>query len=597
MKLGLKLADATRKKLILFSYSLVSLIPILVGFFCIQSYGVDVLYGDQWDLAVTVLKGKTSTLPISEIFALHNEHRIAASRIISLMLTRLFSPWNVKVEMMIGYAFSILTYGLLAALILKQCRLFERAEGSSKNLHLGGLSMVASSLLLFSPVQYENWLWGFQLPWFLVIFCLTAAIFLLDICFETGVYSAFFLAIAVCVVASFSLAHGLFVWVACFPMFLKPEFKGWIRARLGVVWLGSATLTGLIYLADYRKPEAHPSTNLVFERPGLAIDFFLNQVGGAFGKIEIPTLIFGLLLIVAYAIAVISCFKNPKRLQTQCLPWLSIGLFSIIFALITTAGRLGLGSGVALVSRYTTVSLLLPVCLINLARIFLASQKNLKEYKLYTISLLLLAGFLFSSFITGYERGLADARASSYVRYRAKTCLELYDYLEPQLANECITHFVYPNPAVPIEFVSRFRQHQLLEAIPVWDVEARPDVDSAQGQISDAEILNTPNGDILRISGWAFSDGHPGMVLLGNEAAPDLFTLTEVRKRRRDIAEKFSSNKYLNSGWEIQVALDQQSDAVSFFTVYFYDLEQREIYKLGQVSLADLSLKEVSAKR
>ncbi|MGD1940471.1 MAG: hypothetical protein ACFB0G_04115, partial [Leptolyngbyaceae cyanobacterium] len=265
--------------------------------------------------------------------------------------------------------------------------------------------------------------------------------------------------------------------------------------------------------------------------------------------------------------------------------------------LITTAGRLGLGSGVALVSRYTTVSLLLPVCLINLARIFLASQKNLKDYILYTVSLLLLAGVLFSSFITGYERGLADARASSYVRYRAKTCLELYDYLDPQLANECIVNFVYPDPAVPLSFISRFRQHQLLEAAPVWDVEARPDFDSAQGQISDAEILNTPNGDILRISGWAFSNGHPGMVLLGNEAAPDLFTLTEVRQRRRDIAEEFSSNQYLNSGWEIQVASDKLPDTVNFLTVYFYDFERREIYKLGQVSLADLSVKEVSLRR
>ncbi|MEL6399799.1 MAG: hypothetical protein AAFR26_12015 [Cyanobacteria bacterium J06626_4] len=594
MKLGLKLTDTNRKRLILFSYSLLSLIPILVGVFCIQTYGVDVLYGDQWDLSQTLVLAKQSLLPIREFFILHNEHRIATSKLISSMLVRLFSPWNVKVEMMIGYAFSILTYGLVVMLISKQSQFFKGAKVSSQNLHLGGLSMVASSLLLFSPVQHENWLWGFQMPWFLVILCLVAAVFFLDVCLETATYWGFFAAIAACVIASFSLAHGLFVWAACLPMFLKPGLKRWIRASLGAVWLGSAALTGLIYLADYRKPASHPSTNLVFERPGLAIDFFLNQVGGTFGKIEIPNLILGLLLIVAYAIAVAYYFKSSPHLQAHCLPWLSIALFSIIFALITTAGRLGLGSHAALVSRYTTVSLLLPVCLINLSRIFLVSQKRLREYKFHTVGLLLLAGFLFSSFITGYEQGLAEARASSYARYRAKTCIELHDYLDPQLADECITKFAYPDPALPIEFLSLLRQHQLREEAPVWSFEAHQDFNSDYGQVSNAEILDTPNGDILSVSGWAFSAGHPGIVLLGNETEPDLFTLTEVRKRRRDIAEKLSSNQYLNSGWEIQVALDELPDTVRFLTAYLYDLEQREIYQLGQVPIADLRTKAVS---
>ena len=597
MNLKLKLTDATRKKLTLLFYSLASLTPILAGIFYIRSYGVDVLYGDQWNLAITMLRGKTSTLSIPEIFALHNEHRIATARVISLILTQLFSPWNVKVEMMIGYAFSVLTYGLLVAMILKQCRLLERAEVRAQNLHLGGLSMVVSSVFLFSPVQYENWLWGFQMPWFLVILCLITAVFLLDICFETRFYIGFFLAIAACIIASFSLAHGLFVWVACLPMFLKPGLNWQSRASLGAIWLGSAAFTGLIYLADYRKPENHPSTGLVFERPGLAIDFFLNQIGGSFGKGEIPTLILGLLMIVGYAIAIIYCFKSSKLLQANYLPWLSIGLFPIIFASITTAGRLGLGSGFALTSRYTTVSLLLPICLINLFRVFLASQKHLGEYKFYTVSSLLLAGFLFSSFIGGYEQGLTEMRAFSYARYRAKTCIELYDYLTPQLANECLTRYVYVNPDVPIDLLSPLRQQQLMAAPPVWPFDASQDFDSDYGQISDAEILETPNGEILRVSGWAFSAGHPGIVLLGNETNPDLFTLTEVRQRRRDIAEEFSSSQYLNSGWEIQFALDELPDTVSFLTAYFYDLEQREIYKLGQIALADLSVRAVSLRR
>ncbi|MEM9809074.1 MAG: hypothetical protein AAF959_27785, partial [Cyanobacteria bacterium P01_D01_bin.56] len=236
----------------------------------------------------------------------------------------------------------------------------------------------------------------------------------------------------------------------------------------------------------------------------------------------------------------------------------------------------------------------LPVCLINLSRIFLASQKNLREYKLHTVGLLLLAGFLFSSFITGYEQGLAEARASSYARYRAKTCIELHDYLDPQLADECITRFAYPDPALPMELLSLLRQHQLREEAPLLSFEAHQDSDSDYGQISDAEILDTPNGDILRVSGWAFSDGHPGIVLLGNETESDIFTLTEVRKRRQDIVEKFSSGQYLNSGWEVNISLDDLPETASFLTVYFYDFEQREIYQLGQVQIADLRKKMVS---
>ena len=591
MKLKLKLTDEDNKRWVLCVYILLSLIPMLAGIFCIQFYGVNVPYADQWRHAGTLINGKASWPSGQEIFSLHHEHRTAATKIISLMLVRLFSTWNIKLEMMVGYAFSGLAYGLLVVSILRQCGLFKMTSASVKSLHLGGLSILASSLLLFSPVQYENWLWSFQIPWFLVIFCLIAAVFLLDICFEKESCVAFLLAIICCVVASFSLAHGLFIWFACLPMFLKQGLKRRTSVGLFAIWLGSATITAIVYLADYRQPRGHPDPYLIFEKPSLAIDFFLNLTGAAFGRAEIPSLVIGLLLIGAYVIAIFYCLKSPRRIQNQCLPWISIGLYSIIFALITTAGRLGLSSEAAFAPRYTTVSLLLPICLINFSRIFLVFQQNRQEYRLYTAGLLFLSGVLFSSLIAGYTQGFASAKTFSSQRHLGKTCLELYDYIETQLASDCITNYVYPNLDEALTITNQLRQQQLLKEFPTWNFDERQDFDQDQGQISNSEVLRTPNGDVLKISGWAFSEGHPGMVLLGREAAPALFTVTEVGKRRRDIAEEFSSDQYLHSGWEVHVALNELPNSVGFLTVYLYDLEEQKLYKLGQLSLADLRTK------
>ena len=97
------------------------------------------------------------------------------------------------------------------------------------------------ALLLFSFVQYQNSLWGFQMAWYLVMLAFAIAVFLLDR--PTLSWLVLTGAIGAAVLGSFSSLQGFFIWpIGLMLLLYRRRSKG-----LVVAWVASAVITGGVY--------------------------------------------------------------------------------------------------------------------------------------------------------------------------------------------------------------------------------------------------------------------------------------------------------------------------------------------------------------
>lgn len=74
------------------------LLPIAVLFLCIQHYGVNVVFWDEWAVVRLYEDLVSNGFSFAKLFAQHNEHRMFFPNII-MLLTSYFTGWDVKAEM------------------------------------------------------------------------------------------------------------------------------------------------------------------------------------------------------------------------------------------------------------------------------------------------------------------------------------------------------------------------------------------------------------------------------------------------------------------------------------------------------------------
>ena len=136
-----------------------------MGIAClILSYSVNVPYLDDWVNSVLIYhKTLGGTLTLRDLFAPINGHRLPIPRLLTLAAD-VITGGDRRATMWLSFAVVCATSVNLMALVR---RTFPRRA-------LG--VMVVINLLLFSPVQIENWLWANQLAMFLANLFLILAI-------------------------------------------------------------------------------------------------------------------------------------------------------------------------------------------------------------------------------------------------------------------------------------------------------------------------------------------------------------------------------------------------------------------------------------
>lgn len=230
-------APKLSSKLIPILLWLLILAPALICGALMRENGTNQRFLDDWVWGVDLVKMKTGTFTLHDVFSVHLEHRPALAKTLALIVT-LTAKGDVLAQNVLTYLFLLGTYAALLRLWMKR----------------GGLTlasawppMLLASLILFTPVQWQTLLWPICCETVMPVFFLLLAFL---IAFKSWPWWLRALAGTACAVAGMlSFASGLLLWFLPLPvMLLCGAFKS-NRQRLYFTGLWSVILviTMLVY--------------------------------------------------------------------------------------------------------------------------------------------------------------------------------------------------------------------------------------------------------------------------------------------------------------------------------------------------------------
>ncbi len=385
-----------KKKLVLLTCFL-SCIPFLVLIFLIYKYGYRFPYWDEILYVSLYQKLISGSLNLSDLLFFQNDHRPMFPRIFTLLLA-LITHWN---ELVLLYS-SVFMNCLIYLVFISQIRRSPKLNNENAIDITGFLIIISFSLLLFSWTQMENWVWGLQL---MVYMCNVSAVgsFYLLSRYELN-SPAFYLAILLGVISTFSYASGLLVWISPMILIIYKFLKDKNRNLFPLImWILFGTLVVILYFQGYSKP----GISEVGRNAGFRdyISYFLLFIGGTLnGFFTTPpwhgsetlnpkwfAYLFGILGLLSFFVLLYLSYllilKNDCNEEVKSeaetkriLFWLSVSLFSLFSGLVITYGRAGLGVGLALSSRYITTSTLFWCGLLGLFRVYVNNRKSKSEF-------------------------------------------------------------------------------------------------------------------------------------------------------------------------------------------------------------------------
>lgn len=324
-------------------------IPALIYACFVLFWSVNVVVSDQW-ADVSVIEASYSHFPDwQSLWLQHNENRVFFPNLVVLVLSRSVQ-FNIRIEEVLGVAF------LFASVALIVWAHKRRSPG------LPWLYYTPVPILMFSLVQWQNSLWGFQIAWYMVLFAFALAIYLLD--GNRLGYPTLAGAVAAGVFGSFSSLQGLLIWpIGLFLLFHRR--RPWQQV---VVWVVSGIATAVLYFRNFNTSEGSPDHRLPLQIPLAALKFFLFLLGDILGfqmneyrpHTNVFVLAFGLVMLLLSLVVIV--LYGIRRDDFGGGPiGIALVLMGLGFALLTMEGRLIFGYWGASASRYTTFDLLVPV--------------------------------------------------------------------------------------------------------------------------------------------------------------------------------------------------------------------------------------------
>ena len=323
---------------------LLAVLPFAYLVWMAATLSIDVPFWDQWELVTRLQHLAEGSFTFDDLWRQHNEHRPAFPILWMLTLARL-SDWNVHLEVATN-----VTLG--AGILLIYVRYLRTAWKDRGSAPLWLLPVL--SLLIFSPFQWENWLWGWQISALMGAFSMFLGLYLLTNS-ERSTWR-FAAALACGVWSTYSFAAGLVYWVVG-PIAIALGAREQRRVR-AAAWAIVAGLTLASYFYDYHQPAPTPPMTSPFRSAGAVVAlivYFFKYVGApvaAYKSVLAALSGIGItVLFLTLALRLRARWREPVILFP-----LLVGLLVLGVAAISALGRAGFGTNQALASRYGTIS-------------------------------------------------------------------------------------------------------------------------------------------------------------------------------------------------------------------------------------------------
>jgi len=502
----------------------------------INHYGVNVPYGDEWNVVTLLGKWDSHELSFADLYSAHNGHRILIPRLIYFVIAGL-AHGNLRVEMFVSLILCILTSAGFYLLLLRT------VKGSTTTLlALWGLI----NFFLFSPIQAENWLWGFQIQVFLSNLCVVAA--MVCVTRDTSPPVRFFSTLAFALAGTFSFGNGLLIWPAVFLVLLCRREK----VSLLATWFAVAVLVALAYLPGYPAREPTPVNIRWFDY----LLYFAGFLGAPLARIPnnnpllLPVLLGSIL--VALFLGVAARLVPRREALRNAAPWLALGAYVIASALMAARARIHSGPAHALDSRYTTVASVLLISLIGLAASKGASSRKGRVITSAAIAALL----VFYGINVPFE--LRYLRLNHSFRALGKAALQFSAVLD--LDQKCrALLLIRQDPETFARSLGVLDRLKLLDP-PRWQTASLVDAEGRPKRTTDEfgtfENVQFGSADVLVATGWSYlpiDSSPPSSVLLAYRSGEEwkAFAFSEVTERRLDLTIRYKSESYLETGWRL----------------------------------------------
>jgi hypothetical protein len=337
-------------------------VPVILIVVLVLHYWTNVPIWDDWEFYQIIYAYHHGTLSFSTFYAQHNEHRILFPNLVMFVLAQA-SGWDVRWEMVFSLMVALVTFGLLVSML-------------RRGLRSGWVLAVAvplASLVLFSPVQYENWLWGWQLEWFMMVLGVVGAVCALGAWKSSRAWRPMLVAAAAATLATYSLGSGMLVWVACLPILLVDRrLRRWTPA-----WVVLAAVEIALYFTDYRKLSDQDSVATVLRHPkafGQYLSIYLARPMVSGYRVDRSALVTGWLLVVLVLAFGYLAWRRRAELVVA-LPWFCLAGYAMLAGAVTASSRLSFGLSQATASRYTAISNLFLVSTIAVVCVVLAGTR------------------------------------------------------------------------------------------------------------------------------------------------------------------------------------------------------------------------------
>ncbi len=368
------------KKLNISKIIFIYLLPPLFGIVLVAFFGVNAPFWDDWNNLKAYYAWTNSKTVVDMIFATfaqNNEHRILIPRLFTFPIMGL-SHGNCKLLMYISQFFLYMTY----LLFIKRLETLETDLNNKQSLIRDLLPSALVFMLIYSPMQWENMLWGFQIAWIMLMLFTVFGFYFFHKYIETGKYIFLVASCLLMILASFSSLQGLAIGIVYLLMgvimhmsdssvhFSAKEVVSYLSIL--IVYLVSI----ILYFRNYVSPNWVPDYDLNI----LKILWFYLAVSGtvvtpyfgeANGMLNTMTVIYGTVMgtVCTFFFVWVFILCIRRRLVRKYYFELSTILFCIGFRMMIALGRYGLGIGyLGAASRYNTFSLIAIAALVCIVR-------------------------------------------------------------------------------------------------------------------------------------------------------------------------------------------------------------------------------------
>lgn len=422
---------------------LLALAPVIVILVDVIVYSVNTPWWDQLSFVTLMQKLHTGQLSIHDLWIQHNEHRILVPQAFELLVGKA-TGFNFRVPVFLNWVTMAASFGLLIDALRRNF---------TNKVALGSL-IVVFAWLLFSPIQYVNWIWGFQLAFYMSVFFTILTLWLLS--YKNVLESKWLLALVIVLasITTYCNGNGLLIWPLGLGLLLWRRASG----RRLLWWCGAAVVMIGSYLYKFHRSPGSPNFSQLIREPVAVIKYTLGYLGRNLSLEPTPAHYISFVMII---VLILSCFYlYKKRALSSVAIWITLVVYVILTGLLAAISRLNFGVNHGFDSNsYPTISVLFIVATIAIvAYAFCIWLKhfNKKQLPAYLVSAFALGAMFFyplPAFITNYSMGQINFRLLSTHLKQVQSCV--YNDKSPE--NSCLL-IVYPSKQVAWQTIQELRQ-------------------------------------------------------------------------------------------------------------------------------------------